>query len=265
MAHEERGYTIGDISEMYNLGRDSLRYYEERGILTPKRAANGYRLYSRTDIWRINVIVNLRNLGLSVNRIAEYFQDRSIDATVEMLMNELSELQRQEQELIEKQRQIAADLKVLMSAQKLKVGEVVHKTLEERRAFIIRRAYTRDEDMDLLMKELTELSGGDYQLIANNRFASVLAPEGADELFAAAALFDDEGDEVVEAGEYLSICYKAPDVGILKRCMQIIREYAEDNGFKIVGPFIELIWIDIHTAAQSEEHLSEIMCRVEKA
>ena len=39
-------YKIGEISALYNIGADSLRYYEELGILKPKRDSNGYRMYS---------------------------------------------------------------------------------------------------------------------------------------------------------------------------------------------------------------------------
>ena len=30
-------FKIGEISKLYHIGTDSLRYYEELGILTPKR------------------------------------------------------------------------------------------------------------------------------------------------------------------------------------------------------------------------------------
>lgn len=62
-------FKIGEISELYHIGADSLRYYEELGILTPKRGKNNYRLYSIHDIWRLNVIRDLRPLGFSMDRI----------------------------------------------------------------------------------------------------------------------------------------------------------------------------------------------------
>ena len=40
---KERYYTIGEIAKMYHLGVDTLRYYEEKGILEPIRGQNGYR------------------------------------------------------------------------------------------------------------------------------------------------------------------------------------------------------------------------------
>ncbi len=39
-------YKIGEISKIYGIGRDSLMYYEEIGILRPVRDINGYRMYN---------------------------------------------------------------------------------------------------------------------------------------------------------------------------------------------------------------------------
>lgn len=42
-------YKIGEISKLYSISPDSLRYYEDLGILKPKRDVNGYRMYSIND------------------------------------------------------------------------------------------------------------------------------------------------------------------------------------------------------------------------
>ena len=76
-------YKIGEISKLYQIGPDSLRYYEELGILTPKRAENGYRMYGLHDLWRLNVIRDLRRLDFSMEQIGEYLKNRSVDTTKE--------------------------------------------------------------------------------------------------------------------------------------------------------------------------------------
>ncbi|PWM36159.1 MAG: MerR family transcriptional regulator, partial [Clostridiales bacterium] len=71
-------YKIGEISKLYDIGTDSLRYYEELGLLNPKRDSNGYRLYSLRDISRLNVIRELRTLGFSMERIKSYLDHRTL-------------------------------------------------------------------------------------------------------------------------------------------------------------------------------------------
>ena len=62
-------YRIGEISALYNIGTDSLRYYEELGILKPRRDSNGYRMYSINDIRTLNILRELRAIGFSIVRL----------------------------------------------------------------------------------------------------------------------------------------------------------------------------------------------------
>src|ERR1700743_3104470 len=36
---------IGQLAQATGLSRDALRFYEKRGLLTPRRSSNGYRSY----------------------------------------------------------------------------------------------------------------------------------------------------------------------------------------------------------------------------
>ena len=62
-------YKIGEIAALYGISTDILRYYEELGILVPRRAPNGYRVYRTEDLWCLNVIRDLRELGFSMDQI----------------------------------------------------------------------------------------------------------------------------------------------------------------------------------------------------
>ena len=68
-------YKIGEISKLYSIGTDSLRYYEEIGILKPKRDDNGYRMYSINDIRTLNILRELRSIGFSMAEIKEHLAD----------------------------------------------------------------------------------------------------------------------------------------------------------------------------------------------
>lgn len=63
-------FKIGEISKLYGIGVDSIRYYEEIGIIKPERSESGYRHYSIHDIWRLNVIRDLRSIDLQWNKSA---------------------------------------------------------------------------------------------------------------------------------------------------------------------------------------------------
>ena len=68
-------YKIAEISKLYNIGVDSLRYYERLGVIKPHRDTNGYRLYDLKDMYKLTVIRNLRELDFSMAQIKEYLED----------------------------------------------------------------------------------------------------------------------------------------------------------------------------------------------
>ena len=46
-------YKIGEISKLYNISNDILRYYEKIGLLVPDiKKENGYRYYSEKQLWK---------------------------------------------------------------------------------------------------------------------------------------------------------------------------------------------------------------------
>ena len=46
---------IGALAECAGISRDTLRFYEKHGLITPSnRTDSGYRLYSKSDVLRIS-------------------------------------------------------------------------------------------------------------------------------------------------------------------------------------------------------------------
>ena len=80
----KRYYKIGEIAALYSVSPDSLRYYEEIGLLTPRRDANGYRMYSVGDIRTLNVLRELRSIGFPMKDIKAHLKDFDVQQTLDM-------------------------------------------------------------------------------------------------------------------------------------------------------------------------------------
>lgn len=64
--------TIGKLAKAAGVSRETIRYYEKRGILEdPARSASGYRRYSRNTLIRLRFIRHAKELGFSLNEINE--------------------------------------------------------------------------------------------------------------------------------------------------------------------------------------------------
>lgn len=65
---------IGELSERTGIPTRMLRYYEQQGLLSSDRSANGYRAYDETDVERAVRVRGLVQAGLST-RMAKVVLD----------------------------------------------------------------------------------------------------------------------------------------------------------------------------------------------
>lgn len=64
--------TISNAARMLGTTTRALRHYEDEGLLRPRRNRT-LRIYDEDSLRRADVIIRLRNLGLSIPEIAEVF------------------------------------------------------------------------------------------------------------------------------------------------------------------------------------------------
>jgi DNA-binding transcriptional MerR regulator len=67
---------IGELSRRTQIPIRMLRYYEERGLLTPQRAPSGYRHYQEADVEQAALVSSLVRSGLPTRLILPLLADR---------------------------------------------------------------------------------------------------------------------------------------------------------------------------------------------
>ncbi len=69
---EDFPLTIGQLANQAGVHVQTLRYYENEGLLVPSaRTAGGQRRYSRADCQRLHFIRHAREFGFSIEQIRE--------------------------------------------------------------------------------------------------------------------------------------------------------------------------------------------------
>jgi len=58
-----------EFCQAVNTTRDTLRFYDQKEVLVPKRTSNNYRFYSENDIQDFRIIHNLQKAGLLLSDI----------------------------------------------------------------------------------------------------------------------------------------------------------------------------------------------------
>lgn len=66
-------YLIGDLSKVTGFGIHTLRFYEKKKLISPKRDGRNRRIYSEQDLFRLNIIKNFKIIGTSLENIERYF------------------------------------------------------------------------------------------------------------------------------------------------------------------------------------------------
>jgi DNA-binding transcriptional MerR regulator len=70
------GLRISELAATTGFPAATLRYYETVGLLTPQRDPNGYRRYTAADTDRLRFVARAKQLGLSLEEIAELVELR---------------------------------------------------------------------------------------------------------------------------------------------------------------------------------------------
>ena len=72
-------FRIGDFSKIAQVSGRLLRYYDEIGLLSPEFTdpQTGYRYYSAQQLPRLNRILVLKELGLSLEQIARLLEQNT--------------------------------------------------------------------------------------------------------------------------------------------------------------------------------------------
>ncbi len=87
-------YTIGQISEMFNLPISTLRYYDKQGLFPGIVRKSGIRKFSDTEIEALRVIECLKKSGLEIKDIKKFMDWCSMGSSTYSQRKELFERQK---------------------------------------------------------------------------------------------------------------------------------------------------------------------------
>jgi DNA-binding transcriptional MerR regulator len=67
----EKFYSVTELARELEVSTRTLRFYEDRGLITPQRAGNA-RIYSRRDRARMILILRGKRVGFTLREIKEF-------------------------------------------------------------------------------------------------------------------------------------------------------------------------------------------------
>jgi effector-binding domain-containing protein len=269
---------IGDFSRLSRVSIKTLRYYDEMGLFKPIDVdrSTGYRYYSASQLPRLNRILALRDLGLSLEQIAQVLDEGvSSEQLRGMLRLKRAELQ---QHIAGEQARLArveARLNTIDLEDTMSDYDVVIKQIEPQLVAGVRDTLSSYPEGGRLFEEV-------YGHLSRH------GVNGLDDLVAAAIWHDEEfktsdidGEAVVflkqaiPEGERVKI-YRLPGATMasvihkgafnaFNLAYEAILHWIEVNGYKIVGPNREVYLYCAQPVRQDDDsYVTEIQFPVEK-
>lgn len=174
-------FTVGEFSRLARVSKRLLRYYDEIGLLKPIHIDKftGYRYYSAEQMPRLNRILALKDLGLSLDQIQRLLNDRiSTEEMQGMLLLKKAEIEQQVQEEVQRIRTIEARLQFLQSAEAENPFDVIIKKIPAQPVLSVRTILASLEDgvgiFQQIMMALPQKSG-------EGLFFAILHSDGLEE------------------------------------------------------------------------------------
>ena len=148
---------IGDFSKLSLVSVRTLRYYEEMGLLAPIQVDRftGYRYYSFDQLPRLNRILALKDLGFSLEQIAQMLDEGLPPAQIRgMLRMKQAEIKQQVEEEQGRLVRVEARLRQIEQENTMSTYDVIIKKVEPQTVASLRKVIPIPQDVGKMFEEL---------------------------------------------------------------------------------------------------------------
>jgi DNA-binding transcriptional MerR regulator len=276
-------FRIGEFSRIARVSARLLRYYDELGLLKPGvvDAATGYRYYTSSQLQRLNRILVLKDLGLSLEQIGGVIdQEASADQLRAMLEVRRSDAERALADEAARLRQIEARIAQLDTGSGADLDDVLIRAEPARRIVSVRDTVASFVEARQIIGELArtlpkQLPRESLGQIVGIAHSPEFEPDAIDvEL---GFVVNGELPAVLPAvGKRTLAVRELPAVPSMAACVRVglpehahlitgkIGRYVELNGFRLAGPSRE-VFLRPPRADRMEESVVEMQFPVERA
>ncbi|BEQ14086.1 MerR family transcriptional regulator [Desulfoferula mesophila] len=123
-----RTWTIAELARELEISTRTIRFYEEKGLITPERTSGNRRVYSKRDRARLKLILRGKRFGYSLEEIGEMIGMGAVDlAEAEQIRRSLAYGDKKLGEIrqrIEELRMLAGDIETMRAKLLAKLREL---------------------------------------------------------------------------------------------------------------------------------------------
>lgn len=271
--------SITELAKLRKVTSETLRYYDRVGLLKPDYIDpnNGYRYYSVRKSERLGVIRELRDLGMSIEEILNYFDDCNLRKSIEILSQQYFKMQKEIETDLVLSGKIAKKLTFLGELLSFRdLNQPYIKKYSERYLLSLNRMAGGEKEHLYALSELETMLNEVSPILATDRLGvytneKILEPSetyvpSVPMLFLKEekSNYDNlkENMQTVPAGYYLCIAYENGRLERYDSCFEKIKEYMKDNNLQVNGKIFQRYIIDVTMTSKRNETLMELQVPV---
>jgi effector-binding domain-containing protein len=270
-------FKIGDFSRLSLTTVKTLRYYDEIGLLKPVKVDRftGYRYYSADQLPRLNYIVALKNLGLSLEEIGTLVNnDLTSTQMRDVFILKKAELQQRVTEERQRLEQVEKLLKQIEKEGKMPEYQVVIKKVEPMKIASVRGIVPTYHDITILIEKMYPLWTNHASSITGPFIAIYYDMEHKERDVDIEAAVPVSGDldlpdpikvrDLPGEENMASLVHTGP-YETINEAYQALMTWCDANGYELAGPDREVYLTGPNDTSDPAKYVTELQQPVKKA
>ncbi len=263
--------TIGEYAKLRKVTAETLRHYDRIGLFHPFETDpnSGYRYYSIIQDEKLGTIRELQHLGMSIDEIKAYFNNRNLDQSFELLQqvqiqlqDRIKTLQRMEKTLTERMNHLAQIM------QHTDFETITIKEFPERLFIHAGKHIDNAQAFHYASLKLEHALHESTPLLASNRLGIMLDYKETNPergipfiLIRKKNTADPAYIHKIPTGKFACKIFKGSFFEILNEIKKI-NDWLYQHGMEGTGPILQIILLDISVTDRIENEVMEIQVPV---
>ena len=152
--NDNKYFSTGEFAKLANVSKQTLIFYDKKGIFLPEyKDNNNFRYYSLNQFDTLDILITLRDIGLSLNDIKKYLDTRTPQNAINILEKENNLVKKQIEHLKNIEKKIENKVNIIKKGiESEDISEPYIKECDEE--FIIKSEQVESNDFKIITMEI---------------------------------------------------------------------------------------------------------------
>jgi len=274
---KENLLSIAELAKLRKITSETLRHYDRIGLIKPDYVDphTKYRYYSIRQYEKLGTIRELRQLGMSLDDIVDYFTNRNLNKSITILEKHHEKLCREIKEKILVAKVLRRKLHFLNELTSLPATNVVFEKLFPKRYMItFGEPAGGPREHAFAFTKLESYLNEPAPILASDRvgvYADEAILEKVDSYIPSSPMLLVEGDAInsefkkaINPGLYLYMYYHNGRLEEYHESFEIIKDYMKKHRMSVDGKILQIYKLDVTLTSDRMETIMEIQVPVKK-